>query len=95
MHKSMKNEKLLKQVKELQKHLPKTIILKPEGIDRELTRDEISVIKSYFRFYKTFDFKPKSGLILPFISYESYLDFGFTQTPFEADGKFYIYLNLR
>jgi len=91
----MKNEKLLKQINELQKHLPKKIILKPEGLDRELTRDEISVIRSYFRFYKTVDFKPKPGLILPFISYKSYLDFAFTQNPFEPDGGVYIYLNLR
>jgi hypothetical protein len=91
----MKNEKLLKQIKELQKHLPKEIILKPEGLDRELTKDEIQVIRSYFIFYRVVNFKPKAGLLLPKISCKSYLDFAFMDDPFKEDGKLYIYLNLR
>jgi hypothetical protein len=91
----MKNEKLLKQIKELQKHLPKEIILKPEVKDRELTKDEMEVIKSYFKFYSTVDFNPTKGIILPKISSKSFIDFAFMRTPFNEDGKLYIYLNLK
>lgn len=91
----MKNKVLLKQIKHLQKMLPKDIILKPELNDRELTKDEVEVIKSYLTFYNTVNFNPVRGLTLPKVSKNSYLDFAFMRIPFEKDNKFYIYLNIK
>lgn len=90
----MKNEKLIKQIKQLSKLLPKNITLIPELKDRELTQDEIQVIKSYFKFYDKNGWIPLIGLMLPYISKKSYLDFAFMNEGF-TNGEFHIYLNLK
>lgn len=90
----MKNETLLKQLKQLSKLLPKHIALIPQLKDRELTTHEILVIKEYFKFYAVNNWKPVSGMIIKYISKKSYVDFAFMDKGYK-DGDFHIYLNLK
>ena len=89
----MKNEKLKKQIKNLSKSIPKHIDLVPEIKVRELTKDEIVIIKGYFSFYNVNDWKPVRGLHICHISKKSFLDFAFMHIA-DVEGKFCIYLNL-
>ena len=90
----MKNEKLKKQIKKLSKYLPENIILSNEQKERELTEDEMKVIKSYFQFYQANGWTPVYGMIIKHISKKSYLDFEFMNLS-DSEGKFFIYLNLK
>lgn len=90
----MRNEK---QIQKIQKtYLPKDLILKAEGKDRELTKDELKVMGEILSFYRhqANGFEPITGLKLPAISCKASLDFAFTKIA-DTDGKFYIYLNLK
>jgi len=93
--KGVDKDLLNKQLKNLQKLLPKNITLKAEGKQRELTKQEISVIKSYFAFYNVVKYIPQRGMMLPNISDKGYVDFAFMNIPYEEDGKCYIYINLK
>lgn len=90
----MKNEKLKKQIKKLSKLTPEDIIIINEQKERELTKDEIKVIKSYFHFYQVKGWVPVYGMIIKHISKKSYLDFEFMNLA-DREGKFCIYLNLK
>ena len=70
----MKNEKLKKQIKNLSKSIPKHIDLVPEIKVRELTKDEIVIIKGYFDFYNVNGWEPVRGLHICHISKKSFLD---------------------
>jgi len=92
----MKYEKLKKQVKKLSKYLPKEIILVTDvhSKERELTEDEIKVIKGYFQFYQANGWIPVYGMIIKHISKKSYLDFEFMNLA-DSEGNFCIYLTLK
>ena len=90
----MKNEKLKKQINKLSKYVPKHILLVPDLKDRELTKDEVKVIKTYFSFYNQNGWNPVRGLHICNISKNSYLDFAFMHIA-DVEGKFSIYLNLK
>jgi hypothetical protein len=90
----MKNETLKEQIKQLSRFVPERIILVTEGKSRELTEDEVVVIKEYLGFYAANDWKKKRGMIIKHFSKDSYLDFAFINVK-DSCGLYCIYLNLK
>lgn len=90
----MKNEKLQKQIKQLSKYIPDNILLVPEQKDRDLTDDEMVVIKEYLGFYAANDWQKQRGMLIKHFSKNSYIDFAFIKVK-DENGQYCIYLNLK
>lgn len=89
------SETLKKQLKQLSMYLPKHIVLKHEGKDRDFTEDEMVVIKDYIMFYYGLNgWKPARGMIVKHFSKKSYIDFAFMDKA-DENGEFCIYLNVK